>query len=177
MANSNIDQKSSGSDHGKVFFSWQFDEFIKHARDKNWYIKAGLAVGVLLLYSIFAHNYIFGLITIIAALTITLFHRSDNKVEFSITEDGIIVNKKFYDYKDLQNFYIIYQPPAKTLYFELKNVFSPRIPIALESQDPVKVRKVLLEYLEEDLTQEDEPLSDQASRLFKLWRNIIPIIL
>lgn len=167
MADKNI--KIKDSDHGRVFFSWNFPEFEKHERKQGWYIWSGIAIGFLLLYSIVAQNYIFGLIIIISALTFAMFQRSDNKVDFSITEDGILVNTKFYEYKDLQSFYIIYIPPkVKVLYIEPKSILSPRIPIYLEDQDPVKVRQVLLDYLEEDLDQEEEPMSDQTSRAFKL---------
>ena len=104
-----------------------------------------------------------------SALIILMFQRSDDEVEFKITEDGISINQKFYNYQDIQNFFIIYEPPeVKTLYFEPKSIISPRIPVALEDQDPVKIRELLLQYLDEDLDREDEPVSDQTSRLFKL---------
>ena len=167
MVDKNIKTKDSG--HGKVFFNWSFREFEKHERKQGWYVWSGIAVGFLLLYSIVSQNYIFGLITIIATLTFAMFQRSDNQVDFSISEDGILVNNKFYEYRALQSFYIIYIPPAvKVLYIEPKSVLSPRIPVYLKDQDPVKIRKVLLEYLEEDLDQDEEPISDQASRMFKL---------
>ncbi len=154
---------------GEIFFSWKFPEFPKYQRDKSWYFWGAIVVVFFLIYSFFAANFLFALITIISALIILLFHRSDNEVEFKITEDGILVNKKFYDYKSIQNFYIFYEPPeVKTLYFELKGFFSPRIPVALEDQNPVKIREVLKQYLAEDLERENEPLSDQTSRLFKL---------
>ena len=156
-------------DHGEVFFSWKFPEFPQYKRDQSWYVWAAVVVILLLIYSVFAVNFLFGLITIISALIILMFHRSHNEVEFKITEDGILVNAKFYDYKDIKNFYIIYEPPAvKTLYFEPKSFFSPRIPISLENKNPVEIREILRKYLEEDLDRENEPLSDQTSRMFKL---------
>ena len=90
-------------------------------------------------------------------------------VSFKITEDGIAINGKLYEYKVIKNFYIIYEPPeVKTLYFEPKSLLSPRIPIALEDQNPVEIRQILRQYLTEDIDREDEPVSDQTSRLLKL---------
>ena len=90
-------------------------------------------------------------------------------VSFKITEDGIVINGKLYEYKVIKNFYIIYEPPeVKTLYFEPKSLLSPRIPIALEDQNPVEIRQILRQYLTEDIDREDEPVSDQTSRLLKL---------
>ncbi len=154
---------------GKVIFQWQFPEFPKYNRKKSWYILGGIVVILFLIYSAFTANFLFALITIISALTIMLFQQNNNDVDFKITEDGIIVNNKFYEYKEIKNFYIIYEPPEiKTLYFEPKSFFSPRIPVYLGDQNPVLVRKALLQYLDEDLDRENEPTSDQFSRLFKL---------
>jgi hypothetical protein len=156
-------------DHGRIFFSWKFSEFSQYKREQGWYFGGGAVVVLFLIYSIITRNFLFGLITIIAALIVLMFHRSSNEVEFKITEDGILVNDKFYDYKVIKNFYIIYVPPeVKTLYFEPKSFFSPRIPISLEDQNPAEIREVLRQYLEEDLDREDEPVSDQTSRMLKL---------
>ena len=164
-----IKQKIGESDYGEVLFKWSFPEFERHQREQGWYVGAAVIVVLLIIYSIWAANFLFGLITIITALTVLLFHNSDNIVKFKITEDGLFVNNKFFDYKEINNFYIIYEPPqVKMLYFEPKSIFNPRIPIPLEDQDPVKIREVLRRYLQEDLEKENEPTSDQMSRWLKL---------
>ena len=167
---------SEKEDRGEIFFNWKFSEFPQYQRDRSWYVWGGIVVGLFLLYSIFTANFLFGLVTIISALIILMFQRSNNEIDFKIAEDGILVNKRFYDYKEIKNFYIIYEPPAvKTLYFEPKSFFNPRIPIPLEQQNPVKIREILRQYLEEDLDRENEPVSDQTSRLFKLWL-FVPVV-
>ncbi len=158
-----------GEDLGKILFKWQFPEFPKYDRKRGWYIWGGIIIFVFIIYSIITSNFLFALITVIFTLTIMLFRQSENTVDFKITEDGIVVNSKFYEYKEIKNFYIIYEPPeVKNLYFEPKSLLSPRIPINLEDQNPVLIRKTLLQYLDEDLDRENEPTSDQFSRLFKL---------
>jgi len=156
-------------DHGQTYFAWSFPEFNQHERSKRWYIWAGVAILFLLIFSIYTADYLFAIIVIISSLIILLFQRSSNRVEFKITEDGVIVNNNFFDYQELKNFYIIYQPPEiKSLYFESKSILRPRIPVSLEDQNPVKIREVLLKHLEEDLEKEKEPISEQFSRMFKL---------
>lgn len=156
-------------DHGQGFHSWKFSEFEKHDRGSNWYVWGALVLVLIIILSVVFDNILFGLMAILSALIILMFHRSDEEIEFTIFEDGIKVNKKFYPYKSLINFYIIYQPPTvKTLYFEPKAWYSPRIPVALEDQNPIQIREVLLKYLDEDLEKEDEPVSDKISRIFKL---------
>jgi len=162
-------QNQEVQDYGQVLLSWRFAEFPSYERNTGWYIWGGIILIIFLIFSIWTSNFLFALITVMIAMTVLLFQRNNGQVQFEITEDGILLNKKFYSYEVLKNFYIIYQPPeVKTLYFEPKALLQPRIPISLEDQDPVKVREILLQYLEEDLDQEDEPLSDFFSRLFKL---------
>ncbi|MFA6410880.1 MAG: DUF5673 domain-containing protein [Candidatus Buchananbacteria bacterium] len=163
------DNQEKIDDYGQIFFSWKFLEFYPHQRTKTWYIWGGIFVVLLLIYSIFSANVLFGLITVLSTLIVLLFQQKNEYIDFKITEDGILVNGKFYKYKEIKNFYIIYEPPeVKTLYFEPKSVFSPRIPVFLEDQNPVKIREVLKKYLDEDLAREEEPTSDSISRIFKL---------
>jgi len=62
-----------------------------------------------------------------------------------------------------------YEPDeAKTLFFEFKNRVRPRLSIPLENKNPLKIRAILLKYLPEDVERENEPLSEQLSRLLKL---------
>src|SRR3989344_5481594 len=161
MAEELENKNQSEPDYGEVLFNWVFPEFPRYERDKSWYFWASVIAVILLIYAIFSANFLFAVIIIVSSLTILMFHRSNNEINFKITEDGILLNKQFYDYRDIKNFYIIYQPPAvKTLYFEPKSIFRPRVPVSLEDQNPVKIREVLLNYLEEDLERENEPTSD-----------------
>ncbi|MDD2807437.1 MAG: DUF5673 domain-containing protein [Patescibacteria group bacterium] len=171
MSDNNVEKNISADqpDYGETLMAWEFYEFIKHDRSRFWYFGAGLIAMLLILFAFLASNILFGFIVIIASLIILMFHRSDNKIKFQIMEDGILVNTKFYEYKSLKNFYLIYEPPeVKTLYFEPKSMFSPRIPITIEDQDPNEIRKILTKYLSEDLDRENEPTSDQLSRMLKL---------
>lgn len=183
MPEQNLKIDEANNDFGEVLFSWKFYEFPQYERGKNWYIWAAVVFIGLMFFAIFnpqiyfrkpyitfsAPNLMFVFLIIIAYLIIFLFHRNNHEIEFKIAEDGILVNNKFYEYKKIKIFYIIYEPPEiKTLYFEPKSIFSPRLPIPLEDQNPVEIREILLKYLDEDLDRTDEPVSDQTSRMLKL---------
>lgn len=165
MEDININQP----EYGQVHFSWKFIEFPDYERTKRWYMTWLAFIALILLFSLLTANFLFALIILMAVMTFSLFHKTKGEIDFKITEDGVVVNNRFFDYKELKNFFIIYEPPQiKTLYFEPKSLFSPRIPINLEDQDPVKIREILKQYLQEDLDREYEPITDQVSRLFKL---------
>ena len=92
------------------------------------------------------------------------------KVKISITDEGVGVGKKFYDYDDLKDFSIIYKPKygVKNLYFEFKFWIRPRLTIPLQDMNPLIIRDILLKYLTEDLERTDQPLSEALGKLFKL---------
>ena len=154
---------------GKPLYEWSFPEYEKFSRGKWWYIiVCGLGV-VFVLYGMFTGNFLFSLI--IALFAIILFiqqHQDPHKISFAITDLGIIVSSRFYEYNELEAFYLIYEPPTKTLFFETKTLIHPLIHIPLTDQNPLDIRFTLLEFLPENLEKDSEPSSEIAARNWKL---------
>ena len=96
-------------------------------------------------------------------------NRNIKTLEVKIAEDGVLIGRKLYSYSDIEKFWIIYNPPEiKSLYFHVRHSLIPIILIPLEKQNPTELRKILLQYIQEDLEQKDEPPFDTFSRIFKL---------
>jgi len=156
-------------DRGTTLVSWKFSEIPKYDYTRRWYVVMTIIGLALLAFAIFSKNPLFAFIIVIAWAL--FFYRSRQKpamLTAAVTEDGITVGKDFYSYDDLNNFWIIYKPPAKTVYVSFKSAFRPILGIALENADPVEVRKQLKRFLQEDLSKEDETASDAFGRLFKI---------
>lgn len=155
---------------GQIFAAWEFSEFVKHAKGKWWYISFTILFLALLAYSYFADNILFAIIIVVfIILYLTIENRGPRVVDILIAEDGIVIDGKLIEYESLQNFYIVYYPPEiKNLYFQPKSNFQHRIVVPLEGQNPVEIRHVLLEFLDEDLEKEEMPSSESISRLLKL---------
>ena len=161
----------SRNDYGHELMSWRIPEYEEHNRDAKWYIMAGAIAFILLIFAFWTNNFLFAVIVVVSLFIIVLHHENNPVgVSIKLTTDGIIVGKKFTDYKDLKNFSIVYQPrrSVKRLYFEPKNLLKYRISIPILSQDPLKIRENLLQYLIEDIDREDEPLSENLSRRLRL---------
>jgi hypothetical protein len=160
----------SHEDYGKTLASWDFPEFVKYKRTISWYVVAAIFGLAIIIYAIWISNYLFAFIVIIIAFIILLYEiKEPVKINFSITEDGLELGDHFYPYKEIKNFWIIYEPPeVKKLYFEFKSGFRPKLSISLLDQNPLEVRKVLIGYLSEDLEKEEESTTDLIERKFKL---------
>lgn len=164
-------ESAKTADYGKKMISWTIPEYDKHEREKGWYIAAAIVGLIFIIYSFFSGNFLFAAIVIIGALVIMIHDGQEPiKIDFSITDEGLIVGKKFYDYDVIKDFSIVYKPHenVKNLYFEFKNVVRPRLSIPLGNMNPLPIRENLLKYLPEDLERTDQPLSEALAKIFKL---------
>ena len=154
----------------KTTISWEFPKFKKIERKKGWYIWTTIIFILLIFYSIISANFLFGLIIILAGIIIFLnYHKEDSNINFSITQKGVELENKFYSFKEIKNFWIIYEPPViKNLYLDFKTPFKPALSIPLEKTNPVKIRKLLKEHIEEDLEKESESTIESLERILKL---------
>ena len=158
-------------DHGKILATWDFPEFQKYKRTKTWYVLMIILVATLAIFAITTQNYLF--LVIIGLFVIISFMRSRREpaiINLEIFEDGIgIGQQNFYEWKDIKSFWIVYEPPkVKNLYLDFKASLRASVTISLENQNPIKIRKILADYLVEDTEKENETFSDGLSRMLKL---------
>lgn len=157
--------------YGQKITGWRIPEYEQPERGKNWYIITSIVALLLLIYSFLTSNFLFAMIIVVAAIVLISHDgQQPDMVNFTITDEGIIIGRKFYDYDEIKDFSIIYKPrqEVKNLYFEFKNPLKHRLSIPLDKQNPLQIRENLLKYLEEDLERTDQPLSESLAKLFKL---------
>jgi len=154
----------------KDLLNWQFPEYQEHHHSKRWWTVFGVIGIALMLFAILNGNFLFALILImVAAIIIFRHYHEAEEVTFRATEQGIEVDSKFYQWRDIKSFWLAYEPPqVKTLILEFNSSLRPHMSIALQEQNPLEVRDILGEYIEEDLERESEPTSDALGRILKL---------
>ncbi len=159
------------TDFDQEVIAWEVPEYETHERSRNWYVGAIAVAALLLVFAALTKNFLFAGIIIIAALVIILTDgKEPAKVRVSLTDEGVEVGRKFFDYDEIKDFSIVYKPKqgVKNLYFEFKTVVKPRLSIPLFDRDPLVIREKLLKYLQEDLERTDQPLSEGLAKLFKI---------
>lgn len=156
----------------EVVFSWTCSEYEKYRKNIWWYVLSLIVLGLLIWWSFSdgrwggGRNYLFVIFLVLFYLIVLIYEiREPAKVEFAITQDGVKFGEKFYFYKEIHDFFIIYQEPGvKSLYLDFKNPLRGRLAVPLDGQDAIAVREHLLQFVKEDLDWEAEPITDRLRR-------------
>ena len=150
-------------------FVWEAPSFPKYERGKRWYLFMTLVAVFLVAYSIWVSNFLFAFIILLSCILLILAgSQKPEVVLIQIGDHGVVWDGKLYPFQEIDQFAIVYQPPTKVLYLNLKSSFRPQLRIPLEDQDPVTLRNHLKRYVYEDLDLQDENLSDILGRLLRI---------
>lgn len=166
--NAFLENEEARSAPKDVLMQWDAEEFKQVARPQQWYILFAIVGIAFVVYALFTANYLFALIIVLLAVVLNqFFHKEPEKIGVAITREGVAIDNAFYPYgSDLVSFWILYNPPeVKTLTFSHQSSLQPNITIQLEDQNPLKIRELLLNYLPEDVEQEE----GQIDATFRRW--------
>ena len=154
----------------EAIFSWQHPDYVLYHKDKRWYIFSIIIVILAVALAIWQKDYTFAVFLVMFYLVVLLYeNRPSEMVDFVITPLGLKSGQRFYYWRQIDHFYIVYQAAGiKNLYVEFKNLLNGRLVIPLDGQNAIAVRDYLLQFLKEDLEREAEPLSEQLRRFLRL---------
>ncbi len=151
--------------------TWQVPEYDRPKRNRNWYIATIVVIIAITVYSIISANYLFTIIMIIGSIMLFWHdYQEAPLINIELEEEGIVIGSKFYDYDEIKSFSIVYKPKEniKNLYLIFNNNFKNRLTIHLMDKDPLKVRRYLLQYVDENLDRVNEPMSESIAKFLKL---------
>ncbi len=157
-------------DYGTPLLSWQVDEYQRVERSARWYLIAGVIAVALIVYAVATANFLFAVIILMAGVvTLVTSFTAPRRIDVVITDQGVAIGERFYEYKKLRDFSLAYQPPEiKILYLDFASPLNPLLSIPLEETDPNDVRDALLGYCRENLDRTEETLTDRLRRVYKL---------
>ena len=167
LTTQNLEQVADDVEAEATLYEWQAQEHGYAPTSARWFIILAAAVTIAAGLLAFLGNILGALAVVLVGGTIYLVaQRQPDSVRYRIMVDGIAINDRLYPYKDLQAFNIVYKPgEVKTVIVRSQKVLSPFIQMEIGNADPVEIRDVLLEFLQEDLDMQ-EPLTDTWARRF-----------
>lgn len=156
---------------GRILMQWTFPEYQKPERGPLWFLLMFGLGAFFMWYAVADGNFLFALIILLFALIIFTHHRTEPlEVSFTAYDAGLQIGDRFLRYRELQAFSVVYEPPqVKQLYLIPKKAWlRTEISIPLGDQNPVRIREMLIDFIEEDLEREEESVDDLLNRVFKL---------
>jgi hypothetical protein len=155
---------------GAEYLAWEVWDKPNYQRGPLWYAAMVLIGMLLLLYAVFSANFLFALIILMFGLILYLTTKTPPaRIRAAITDDGILLGRMLYPYRDIGSFWMVYDPPAvKSLYLDFRNALQSQVVIDLEDSNPNMVRERLARFVREDVNRVDEPLSDMVGRFLKI---------
>ena len=161
-----LDEVDDDVEEATTFYEWHADEHEHRPKSPVWF--AVLAAGTTILVSVmlFVFTNIMGAVTlaVVGGLIYYIAQQEPGKMKYRIMMDGIALNTTMYHWEDLGSFNIVYEPDeTKTVIFKSTRTFSPYIQMEIGDADPVQIREILMEFVEED-QEIQEPLVDILAR-------------
>lgn len=146
----NYQQHPSPHDNG-VLFSWKAPEFEVYEKSGYWYLGATLFLTGLVTYALIINSPIMAITFILVGIVGYINLQSEPQMmEFKITSKGLVAGKELYPFENIRSFWIFYNPPhTKTISLHTNASVLPFIHIPISQEDPVVIRDILIDYIEE----------------------------
>lgn len=146
---------------------WEAPEFDYYEKTPAWYTLMGLIGIILVIYAFATKNPVMGITFILMFVVIFLYaNKKPPILKFGITPKGIRIQDRIYYFTNIESFWIFYDPPrVKMLSFKSTKTLMPLIRIPLGNANSLEVRRILLEYVDEE--EQIESFVDHIARMIK----------
>lgn len=140
-----------------------------HQRSRGWFIGMAIFFAAVVALNIVLRLYMSAVVIVLLALILfTTATRKNKKLMVRFFAAGLGLNDQFYPWHEFSKFWVLYEPPAlKQLHFLRRTRLINELSIDLGSENPLKIRDMLLAFLPEDPTKEETRV-DLVTRTFKL---------
>lgn len=160
--------KAVSTEREKPIIAWEAKEFNDYERNKRWYVLVGVVGALLTVGALVIQQWLTAVVFALATYVV-MRHAGDKPrtISYGISRLGIQVGHRFYPFSELKQYWIVYNPPVRTLNFQQTSRFKPLVKMHLGEVDPDAVRNVLKEHLPE-LPKQGEDFIDKLSRFIRL---------
>jgi hypothetical protein len=149
--------------------SWKIHAYPHYERGAWWYLAMGILGGALLVVSFMTHNFLLAAITVMVGIAIIIQGTSKPPViDVEVTSMGIRRGSHFISFPSISRFWIVYDPPIKSLYLTVPRSIFPTVHIPIDGLDPLELREIIAKFAAEDTERDREPISDALARIFKI---------
>ena len=131
---------------------WRAPEFEVSDRDRKWYFGVTTVLLAIVAYAVFTNALIMAITFIlIGTVGYIYIHKEPRTLDFALTEEGVIAGREIDEFDSLRSFWIFYEEDGlQVISFHTSSYLLPYVHIPIHDQDPVAIREILLEHLDEE---------------------------
>ncbi|MFC1721480.1 hypothetical protein ACFL0Z_01045 [Patescibacteria group bacterium] len=154
-------------DQDRILMKWKAPEFIFYEKSRRWYIIAVLVFAALIAFAVYSRSFLMAVTFVVAGAIFYLYaQKKPAQLNIEITGEGILYHDRFFPFEDLDGFWITYEPPdLKILSVSTRSLMIPKLSLFLTDQDPVELRRILIEELPEDKKLRDGAVEAFSRRI------------
>ncbi|MDB5244849.1 MAG: protein of unknown function with transrane region [Parcubacteria group bacterium] len=137
-----------------ALLEWEGREYDHNPKDSDWYWSVGIVAVAGTIAAILFSNYLFGLLIIVAAITLALHAAKAPPLHrFRLVEQGIYIGDQLHAFSAMISFCVLEDiegeyPPMISI--KTKSWLHPHLIIPLEGVDPDAIYAYFLEHVEEE---------------------------
>lgn len=149
----------------KILLEWQTPVYLQSEKSKGWYLLMGFFVFLFVIYDLMTGGWVVSVtFLLLAAVYYFLEQKKSPIVKAAITDVGIRFGSQFFQYREIQSFWILTEDGLRTLYFKPLKGVNREISIFLPDETPIsRVRGLLKPQISEEEGKK-ESFSDQLIR-------------
>ena len=165
-------KESADEKHGQrgsgALMAWRGPEFEIIERDRKWYLYVTAILLAIIAYAIYTNGLIMAITFILIGMLGYIYIQKEPRIlNFAITEDGVVAGKEIYAFENLESFWIFYEEDGlQVVSLHSKSYLLPYLHVPIHDQDPVEIRRILLDYLPEE--KHEPGALEMFERIFKL---------
>lgn len=131
--------------------SWSAPEFDMVEQNKKRLSYAALVLLAIIIYATFTNNPIMAIVFVLIGIVAYMHLNKEPRIlNFQIVPEGILAGKEIYEFENIRSFWIFYDPEyKKVISLHIKSYLTPFVHIPINKEDPVEIRRILLEYIPE----------------------------
>ena len=147
--------------------SWSAPEYLHYPKSALWFgVLSGVAAA-LVGYFLWQRDFLTAVMFALLFLMVLYFAKTPARtLQIVLDSRGVKINNNLIPYQQLKKFWIVYHPPeVKILNFETTAFVNRYLTLQLMSEDPMRLREFLLQYLPEDAGRPEQASSKLARTL------------
>ena len=147
---------------------WRAAEHEMAEKSSRWLLYVALILLAIISYAVYSNSPVMAITFILIGVSGYMFlNKKPRILTFALTQDGVVAGNELYDYYDITSFWIFYEPgEMKVISLLMKKKLIPYVHIPIGDEDPVKLREILLRYVQEE--RQELSAADKLERILGL---------